>query len=166
MFGSLQELRDYVNHRHKGHALTHFRKRVKQGASLYDYYQHASEKEAIFIELFRSWHEIQLIMSNYITTREDRNTVQVRMESVQEDFHSSMKCLVNFLGGSVPSLPYPHKTMQRLEDLDVTKHPEATKSVHVTTGKYDNSELLKLLETVKPLMEAREALKLPAQNEC
>jgi len=148
------------------HVLGRFRKAVEQGASLYDYYQAAEEEEGVVVEAFRSWPEIQMLLANYNLTRKDPQTLQVRMESVQADYHGTMKCMFKFLRDAMPL--DVKQALKTVEPLDVAKHPQNAGggADHVTRGRYDNSKLLKVLQGIQPLREAERRLAKPAVCEC
>mmetsp|Transcript_22785 Transcript_22785/g.53179 ORF Transcript_22785/g.53179 Transcript_22785/m.53179 type:complete len:416 (+) Transcript_22785:115-1362(+) len=143
-------------------ALGHFHKAAERGLSVLDYYRAAPEEEAVVVEAFRSWPEIDLLVRNYNATRHDPNTLQMRMETIQSKFMPTMRCMFQFLSES-RDLDV-QEAMRLVEAVDVNAHPENLK--HVTTGKFDNQKVTEVLEAIPAVRAARHVLQLPAQREC
>mmetsp|Transcript_45105 Transcript_45105/g.107241 ORF Transcript_45105/g.107241 Transcript_45105/m.107241 type:complete len:463 (-) Transcript_45105:61-1449(-) len=144
-------------------ALGHFRQAAARGMTLVDFYQTAPDEEGVVVEAFRSWPMLVLVMQNYETTRRDENSLQMRMESEMADFSKSMRCMFKFLSES------RHidikEAMRVVQPLDVTRHPHRAQS-HVTSGRYDNTRITKILENMRPILAARQILNKPAVHEC
>mmetsp|Transcript_57397 Transcript_57397/g.136429 ORF Transcript_57397/g.136429 Transcript_57397/m.136429 type:complete len:431 (+) Transcript_57397:103-1395(+) len=144
-------------------ALSHFRKAARHGMSLVDFYRSAPEHQGVTVEAFRSWPMLVLLMHNYELTRQDPNSLQMRMESQQKDFEASMRCMFSFLGESRQI--NLQEALAIVAPLDVTKHPQLARK-HLTHGRYDNSKLQSVLENMAPIMAARRKMHEPALREC
>mmetsp|Transcript_8589 Transcript_8589/g.20211 ORF Transcript_8589/g.20211 Transcript_8589/m.20211 type:complete len:377 (-) Transcript_8589:37-1167(-) len=146
--------------------LRHFAANVATGATLSSYYQSVPEEDGVLIEAYRSWPEIHLMSSNYAATLEDPDVVQVHMESILQDFDSTMHCMLSFLQLSRPL--NVTEGMALLHPLDITRHPSHAGggASHITSGRYNNSRLLEVLGGVEALRLAQKVMAVPAVSRC
>jgi len=155
-------LSDFSLTRAEKKALMHFRQAAEGGLTTLDYYRAAPEEEGVVVQAFHSWPDIDLLLQNYESTRGNPHALQMRMESLQENFQKSMRCMFEFL---IESRPFNvDEAMRTVAPLDV--HTGHHANNHVTSGKYDNTEITKVLKGMAPVAAAQRALHRPAAREC
>lgn len=123
---------------------------VEQNTSLCELYnqENMPPVEGVVIEAYRSQHELELMSRNYVDTAEDPRVLQVSMDTIMEDFNGTMRCLFGFLHQS-------RKLHERQLMKKITEFATPTDQSHVTTGKYDNSLLEKVVSRVPHVLESK-----------
>lgn len=139
---------------------------VHDNKTLPEYYSSVPPTEGVIVEIYRSFTTLNMMSDNYERTRNDDNTVQVRMENIKDNFHGAMRCMFNFLARS-HNLDVEWLT-KRVDPLDVEKHGGdasiAAQPWHVNHD--DNSQLFTALHRAQFVQEKIEILSRPAKNEC
>ena len=113
---------------------------------------------------------MNLMTRNYLNTRKDDRTVQIRMERVTDAFPSTMRCMLSFLQKS-------HDfdvewAMRKLDKLDVSKYGGAASaapggSKHISDMSENEKKMLHgILDRVHFVQDRAQKLSLPANNDC
>mmetsp|Transcript_114940 Transcript_114940/g.245426 ORF Transcript_114940/g.245426 Transcript_114940/m.245426 type:complete len:367 (-) Transcript_114940:98-1198(-) len=106
----------------------------------YDLLQSASEEQGVVIETLMERQELQHMVGNLLRWVNNPQVLHLSMEHLGTDYDATMKCLLKFLG-----IPETDELVDNLKQLDAHAS-DAPDSLHVTSGKYDNSALQTFLE--------------------
>lgn len=141
---------------------------VQANRTLPGFYRRASRHDGIIIEAYREMWTLNLMVDNYLQSRQDERSVHVRMEHILNDFNSTMGCMFSFLQNSYP---FNDKwAMMKVAKFDVSMYGSSA-SVnnpdHISSMPQNQTEeLLRILDTVPWVPKARQQLWLPAINDC
>merc|ERR1712083_599301 len=83
-------------------------------------------------------HMIELMLNNYQVTSTDKLVTHVRMEKIVLDYDSSLRCLFAFMQ---KSRPIDQTVVKRI----IAKVDSKNHRGHVTSGEYDNAQLVTYL---------------------
>jgi len=150
--------------------LIRFNASVQNGETLHHFYRSVSNHDGVIIEAYRVMWTLNLMTRNYLNTRKDDRTVQIRMERVTDAFPSTMRCMLSFLQKS-------HHfdvewAMRKLDKLDVSKYGGAASaapggSKHISDMSENEKKMLHgVLDSVHFVQDRAQKLSLPANNDC
>jgi len=148
--------------------LIRFNASVQNGDSLHHFYRSVANRDGVIIEAYRVMWTLNLMTRNYLNTRKDDRTVQIRMERVTDAFPSTMRCMLSFLQKS-------HHfdvewAMRKLDKLDVSKYggaASADRSKHISDMSENEKKMLHgVLDRVHFVQDRAQKLSLPANNDC
>lgn len=158
-----------VPEEHRG-LMHRFFESVKAGSSLREFYGTIPAKQGVVLEAYRSLYELQHMTDNYKKTRQDKQSLQMHMEGLKDDYVTTVRCMFSFLHESDPRLDVEW-AVNRVDRLNVEKYGSAATMVqhnghpHMNRNS-DDDNLFKVLESVPFLAELDKELSLPAANSC
>ena len=115
-----------------------------------------NETNAVLVEGYRAWWQIDMMVENYESTKNEEKTLQIRLESIKDDFEGNMRCILGFLKES-----YPFNVDLALEKLAPLADHDAG-----VTEETDNGEFFEALKTLPWLEGATQRLSAPALRSC
>jgi len=147
--------------------LHRFFEAVDAGKSLPEFYEVESEEDGVVIEAYRSWWQVDTMAENYEATCNDKNTLQVRMENIKDEFEVHMSCIFDFLNDA-HSFDV-NTAMSLVDPLNIKKYGAAASAEHDKAHiakNIDNRELFEALKTVPFIDETNERLSKEAVRAC
>lgn len=160
------EFHERVQPEHRS-ILRTFNESVNRGETLNHFFRTASKSDGMVVEAYRALYTLSLMAENYERTRQDDRVVQVRMESIKDEFHRTMSCMFSFLQQS-------HNfdmdwAMKNTEHLNVAKYGDkaAGKAKHINDMSSEDLELLlHAAEDIAFVPRVKEQLLQPSSHDC
>lgn len=100
----------------------------------------ANWTDGIVFEALQSRQELLHMLKNLQRWANDKNVLHLSVDQLPVSFDDTMQCMLNFLGTSSQS-----HYMKKLQQLDISRQKNISR--HVTSGKYNNTDLKAFLES-------------------
>lgn len=161
---ALQTVMDHA-HEFGSHRLsTTMTRFVQKNRSISDLYHELPEEDGALVEAYRSLESLQHMAENFQITASDSNVLQVRMERIEEDYDSTMRCILEFI--SHARHVDVDQLVAQLRKHDLARLPSTARGIHATSGQYDNTRIHVQLRRVPHVRQAVQALRMRAVRSC